>query len=76
MIITLKRILLKKTSCKLEISYYFILIGGLVKSLNQVDLTVLCKSLNRVHTSLYAYKSFHKVDLIVLIAPNKVDHQM
>ena len=45
------------------------------KSFNRVDLTVFCKSPNRVHTSLYVCKSSNKVDLTVLIAPNRADHQ-
>ena len=54
----------------------FILTGeSVLKSSNQVDLTVFCKSPNRVHTSLYVCKSFDKVDLAIQIAPNRADHQ-
>ena len=70
MIITLKGISFSKPSCRLENNHYFILIGGSVKSFHKVDLTFLCKSLYWVHTSLYVCKSFCKVDLVVLIAPN------
>ena len=45
------------------------------KSFNRVDLIVFCKYSNRVHTSLYVCKSSNKVDLVVLYAPNRADHQ-
>ena len=62
-------------SFRLETIHWFILIGALVKSFNRVDLIVFAKSLNRVHTLLYVFKSFDKVDLIFLIASNRADHQ-
>ena len=74
-ICTLRGISFSKPSCRSKITYCFILTGGLVKSFNKVDLIVLCKSLYRVHTSLYVCKFFNKVDLGVLVAPNRADHQ-